>query len=528
MTTTKIPKVFIGRDGWLWINKKTIYHKDMMKIRTRLMNIQPFSNSKEYKPRAISIYRENRGYILLPRIYGLKTVLEEFNIKFDVNDNYLYDGVDAMSKVSLNTKYSLYDYQRDSLIKVMSDYKSGCYGGILKLATGAGKTFTSLEIARQIGKRCLIIVNVRTVANQWAGDIKKHYIGAKTVILSTYKTKDKGIVAMKDADFVICVNNSLMSRRNKKTNRMVHKYEFRDLEDIGFVIIDEIHSMISERVLSMFNVVSRRFILGITATPKKLNNLDFMIGYYIGPILFNYENSYRGALPKIYFINYKSDEPKIYNKLIKYKIGFNVGKINYTTTLMNLLKDPGRFTSVIKLIKKCQANPLIKRMIVTAKFKFILDEIYKQLCSENGDDLMLPPSNDVGLYYSGRKDMKNTIKNCKIILAITELSKESLNVKECNCIIMITSPIIHRDIDGVWNTLQMKQFIGRCLRQNWKQSPHVYIYNDMFSFFVKHQRLRKIYFTDIAMSDVHVLDQNTLKEIKMYKRDTTIVMGDGI
>jgi superfamily II DNA or RNA helicase len=186
---------------------------------------------------------------------------------------------------------------------------------------------------------------------------------------------------------------------------------------------------------------------------------------------------------------------------------------------MNLLKDPNRMNVILGLIKKCMNDTSIKKIILMAQFRNIIDMLYKSIDNES----------DVGIFYSvtSKKEkikQAETLKNKKLILAVSALGKESLNIVDCNCLILITPPLIHRNSKGEWNCQQMDQAVGRCLRRNWESEfcPKIYIINDMFSFFLNHYRKRKIYFHDIRKDPIHTLDQNTLIKSSVIEEDQCI------
>lgn len=504
----------LGPDGWVRINKEKIGYTDYVTIRNKLMDIQPHSSSKNFKRSEITLYRESKNWMILPREYGMN-VIGQYKLNYNYLDKKcmrLGVGVDMKNKYEL-IDVELYPYQRKACDSIIDQYKSGILGGILKLPTGSGKTLTSLEIARGIGKKCLIVVKVVSLANQWMGEINKLYKknlldSSRVVILSDIRDAEKGKRAIADNDFIICVRNTLMG----------NKYSWRDFIDVGMVIVDEIHSMMSENVLGMFKRISRRFILGITATPKILSGLHTLMGFYVGRVLYSFVNSYTGASPKVFFINYKS---KIPNEVKTFKHGPNANKVNYIETYKGVLADIERTNMIISLVHKCMNDPSIKKIILLAQFRSVLDELYEKLSPIYNTDISSKEGtleqSTVGLYYAvsgkeAKRKQVETLTNAKLILAITSLGKESLNIVDCNCLILTTSIIIHKDSENTWNCQAMEQVMGRCLRRQWSEqfAPHIYVINDMFSFFLKHWRLRKTYFIDICGKHVKTIDQKTL------------------
>jgi len=172
-------------------------------------------------------------------------------------------------------------------------------------------------------------------------------------------------------------------------------------------------------------------------------------------------------------------------------------RTTYRSIYKNMLNDPDRNMTVINILRNVINDLSTKKIIIISQFRKSLETLY-ELINKNIPEL----KDDIGIYYavtkkSDIKKVSDTLNNKRIILCINSLGKQSLNIKECNCLILVSPPIIHKDINDKWNCQLMIQLIGRCMRKNWKISPKIFVINDMFSFFVRHMKLRKIFFKDI-------------------------------
>jgi len=481
-------KALIGKDGLVYINKQYISNSDYVDIRSKLINIIPFSGSK-FGKKEINLYAETKGgYMMLPKFYGISTAIK-YGLKDDIFKNNFIIKPKNMDKLYDSTNVTLYDYQEETVNTVYEGYKLGYCGGIIGLSTGSGKTFTSLAIANKIGLKCLIIATNKSMAEQWKNDIRSIY-GCESSIISSFRDKKKGIASF--TDFTICVRNTLIKRKGN-----IYKYTSDDLSIFGTIIIDEIHVMLTEKTLTMFNVISKTFVLGITATLKKLNNLHYLMTYYIGPILYEYYKSYKGKKPEIFMIKFFTEEK--YHKLYRFKQGSNKGKINYTTTFLNILSDPKRILSVCSCIEDQLKKNYIRRILVLVQYKIVIDNIYAGLSESTKEN--------TGIFYSGIDGVKDTLVNKRIILAVSALGEQSLNIIDCNCLIMVTPPIMKKDITDNWNTEKLVQSVGRVMRQEWNIAPEIYVFNDMFSFFAEHYRVRLLFFAEIQQYKIHDLSQ---------------------
>jgi len=157
---------------------------------------------------------------------------------------------------------------------------------------------------------------------------------------------------------------------------------------------------------------------------------------------------------------------------------------------MKISYSSDKLTFIEKVIEKFADKS--DRMIVIFPYRKMIDILYEKLKTNFS----------VGTFYSENikshiLEQEKTIQNKKIILAISTLARQSLDIPECNCLILVVSAFMHKGKDRNFNTLLMDQYIGRLLRKNHKTSPNVVIINDDFSVFKRHARLREKYFKEI-------------------------------
>lgn len=134
---------------------------------------------------------------------------------------------------------------------------------IISAYPGFGKTCTSINMAISIGFRTLIIVNKIVLINQWKDSIIKFCPEALIQIVSP-KSK------LVDADFYIV---------NAINVPKLHRTFFNQ---IGTVIVDELHLIMAESLSKSLMNVFPRYLLGLSATPYRPDSLDKLIDIYFG------------------------------------------------------------------------------------------------------------------------------------------------------------------------------------------------------------------------------------------------------
>ncbi len=451
-------ELFIGRDGFMYFTRAS--YNNIIWLRSKLNGIKPFIGNKKYEKcsEEYNLLINKQSIIKIPRMFGLQKFIP-YLLKDPYIVNFSKKNILISSGTKMDIKYKpifpLKPNQRKAYNHVLKEYKKGKLGGILKMGTGIGKTFTSLCIANAINYKTLIIVKTRALAYQWISEIEKFFPKAsKSIVENTI-----------DKDFNVCIRNKLMTIGNRKC-----KFNLNHTTHIHTVIVDEVHSMISKKVLSMYNIISRRFILGITATTKKYNGMHTLLSYYIGPVLYNEKYIYDGAAPNIFMIMHKRDSTK---KL----------KGNFTEQYLALTNEKDRIDRLVTLIDECYLNDKYEKILIIGKYKSTLNKIYDKLKYKD----------DAGVFYSGIE-----FPDKKIILGIEQLSAEGLNIPDCNCLIMINPPIIKKDKNNELNFTSIKQMTGRCLRKKWYESPDIYVINDKYNLWFHYIKKRMDYFRTIG------------------------------
>ena len=134
---------------------------------------------------------------------------------------------------------------------------------ILSLHTGFGKTILAINLACNIKLKSLIIVNKIVLMKQWEDSILKFCPTAEVQKL-TAKTK------IKDCDFYI------MNATN------IEKMGRKFFEGIGLVICDEVHLLVAETLSRSLQYLCPRYLIGLSATPYRLDGLNILLDLYFG------------------------------------------------------------------------------------------------------------------------------------------------------------------------------------------------------------------------------------------------------
>lgn len=135
---------------------------------------------------------------------------------------------------------------------------------IIAAYPGFGKTCVSLSIASKIKLKTLILCHRIILMKQWKTAIHKFLPEATVCDFSDEKSNDK------DGDFLI------MNAAN------VHKYGRKFFSSVGFLIVDEIHIIMAEKMSECMKYIVPRYVLGLSATPYRKDGLNVLMDLYFG------------------------------------------------------------------------------------------------------------------------------------------------------------------------------------------------------------------------------------------------------
>ena len=431
----------------------------LAEIREKLSKNEKYS--QKFQGKIINVYWVNAGMLFMPRNFGAKYFGKAKSIS-------LTTGI-AIQGLVRNETIKLWPHQIDAVNAVVADYKEGNYGSIVKIPCGKGKTFTMLELIRHIGRKTLIIVDKSTLADDWLRECILFYGKTARVVI-------KG--EAKDCDINIMVINSVYLGKRKPDAYL----------DYGLVIIDEVHNIVGQRVLDSFRYISRRYIVGISGTPTRPDHLEYMIEWFVGPIIYESLLDYAGEKPIIHSYVYNSSDEKFAKSVVKKNINGRES-IDATATLKNtMIYDLERREFLAKLIVKYAA--MFPQILVIGLFRDQLEGLMLRL-SELGVKY-----DEIGIYYGGLSRSENDIIRAKhIILGMRKMCAESLNIPDLRCEILGSS---YKPANNGANVEKFEQQLHRIMRKDHKVAPVIVDIFDNYGFFRNHWRLRSEYYAKLG------------------------------
>jgi superfamily II DNA or RNA helicase len=383
---------------------------------------------------SFQLYSENDKRIYIPRYYGFQKYGAPSLCK-------LTGGQD----INIDFIGSLRETQREPIENFLKAAHNPLkMGGIISVPCGFGKTIMSLYIACALKKKTMFISHKEFLNQQFIDTIKQFAPDAKVGIIKQKKVDIKG------KDFIIASLQSLAMR----------DYDNDIFDDIGFVIIDEVHHTGAQVFCKAFKKLNNPIILGLSATLNRKDGMRRVFEYYIGKSVYSLKNKE--------FCDVIVQVHKYFETHIDYstvKLMWN-GKENGAGMINNVCSFKPRTEYIIYLLKELLIKEPDRRILILSERRNQLKDIEKYIIDNNIAE------NSYGFYVGGMKQVDLALSAEKqIILATYQLASEGFNVPSLNTVIF-ASPIS-----------DIQQSIGRILREIPEKRKYIPLCIDIFDDF---------------------------------------------
>jgi superfamily II DNA or RNA helicase len=293
-------------------------------------------------------------------------------------------------------------------------------------------TAMSIYIASKINLKTLVVCHRIVLINQWKDSIKRFCPNSTVQILNS-KSK------IQDNDFYI-INAVNIPKHNKDFYK-----------DIGFVIVDEAHLIMAEKISRCMRYLLPRYVLGLSATPYRNDGLDILMELYFGK---------------------NRIERKLFRRHIVYKICTNIkpdvklnrmGKVDWGSVIDSISNNIERNEMIISVIKYFKD----KVFLVLCKRVSQAEYILKRLIQEN---------ENVTTLIGNQQEYK---KESRILVGTAQKVGTGFDHP------LLNSLILACDVEQYFI-----QYLGRVFRRN-DTVPCIFDFVDNYGLLQKHFKTRK-------------------------------------
>ena len=338
-------------------------------------------------PKYLKGYEESSEFLTLPR--GLKEKLFEYLnynlVKYKIIDNRVFEKIETKRIL-----FTLRAEQEDAIKEILKYDSSICVA-----PPGFGKTLIGAKIFEQRAVKTLIIVNKNMLLDQWISRFVDYF---------GYKKSDIGFLGKSQNRLNGNIDIATMQSLNNIPELV---------ENYTQVIVDECHhipALTFEQIVKNFK---GKYILGLSATPNRKDELDPILYQQLGNISYEYK------------------KPKTHtNRLLVIKTEFTSSADNYATIINELVSNEDRNRQIVKTIKE---NIDRKILLLSDRIEHLnlLENILKE---ENIDFISVHGS------QNKKEQVENMqkVKTSSLILATSSFFGEGIDFPHLNTIIFAT------------------------------------------------------------------------------------------
>ena len=342
------------------------------------------------------IYKESPERYYLPREWAIQ--------KFgEAEANILSEGLD-LSDDTAKFVGNPYDYQKD----IINTYLQSKRNGLICVPCGKGKTFMALNIASQIKKRFIIVVDKEFLMNQWKGEMKNLMPNLRVGILQTEKRQTE----KEKYDVTICMIQTLCSQ------------SFPDsfFHEFGFTIFDECHHLGAQHFCKSLFKIQTMKMLGLSATPTRADGLTKVFEMFLGKPLF--WEKVREADPTVMVkaIRITCQDPDYLKIPYDYKKDVIIARL-----ITYIIECEERNKEIVRWIEKECLDKNRKILVLSARIAH-LENFDKKINSEISRSY----------YIGGMKELEREsgAQTSQVILASYSMASEAMNIKTLNTVIL--------------------------------------------------------------------------------------------
>lgn len=298
--------------------------------------------------------------------------------------------------------------QRKALRELRRYRDTGVKKALIISATGSGKTYLAAFDARNFGaKRLLYIVHRESILKDARESFIKVFGAERTY--GFYTGNENSL----DADFIFATSNMLGR----------HLDSFKK-DEFDYIIYDEVHHVVAETGKKIFEYFEPEFILGLTATPERMDNQDiFNLFDQNVPFELRLRDAINNDLVVPFHYYGIRDQLVDYSSKDKMTIAKNIAEqnnIEFIKSQIEKYRKPGEKLKCIAFCTNIQSC------------KLMAEELYE----EGYHTISLTGINDTGVRIKAFKDLQED-NNLLEIICTVDILNEGVDIPQVNMVLFL-------------------------------------------------------------------------------------------
>jgi hypothetical protein len=283
------------------------------------------------------------------------------------------------------------------------------FNGLLCVPCGYGKTFMGIWLACQLKRRFLIVVHQEFLMEQWRGELESAVPGIRVGKLQGPKAQ-----LGPEFDCCICMLQTVASR----------DWPLDTFAGFGFTIFDECHHLGAEHFSRALMSIQTMNMLGLSATPDRLDGLDSVFQWYIGPVRYQIKVREPDDTVTVRILRFESADAAYADTPTDCR-----GEVSRPKLCNQLAEYAPRTKRICDELAVALAEG--RKLLVLSDRISHLKEFHREF-TERG-------FTSIGYYIGGMKATARdeSAKN-QIILASFTMAAEGMNIRELNTVALVT------------------------------------------------------------------------------------------
>lgn len=331
-------------------------------------------------------------------------LIEKYRLQLDYAiEKWDMDYVNAMdAKINPNSM------QRKALRELRRYRDTGVKKALIISATGSGKTYLAAFDAHNFGaKRLLYIVHRESILKDAKESFVKVFGAERTY--GFYTGNENSL----EADFIFATSNMLGR----------HLDSFKK-DEFDYIIYDEVHHVVAETGKKIFEYFEPEFILGLTATPERMDNQDiFTLFDQNVPFELRLRDAINNDLVVPFHYYGIRDQLVDYSSKDKMTIAKNIAEqnnIEFIKSQIEKYRKPGEKLKCIAFCTNIQSCRLMA------------EELYE----EGYHTISLTGINDTGVRIKAFKDLQDE-NNLLEIICTVDILNEGVDIPQVNMVLFL-------------------------------------------------------------------------------------------
>lgn len=331
-------------------------------------------------------------------------LIEKYRLQLD----YAIEKWDMDYVNAIDEKINPNSMQRKALKELRRYRDAGVKKALIISATGSGKTYLAAFDARNFGaKRLLYIVHRESILKDAKESFVKVFGAERTY--GFYTGNEKSL----EADFIFATSNMLGR----------HLDTFKK-DEFDYIIYDEVHHIVATTGKKIFEYFEPEFILGLTATPERMDNQDiFSLFDQNVPFELRLRDAINNDLVVPFHYYGIRDQLVDYSLKDKMTIAKNIANQNNIEFIKSQIEKHRKPDEKLKCIAFCTN---------IQSCKIMAEELYE----EGYHTISLTGINDTGMRIKAFKDLQNENELLEIICTV-DILNEGVDIPGVNMVLFL-------------------------------------------------------------------------------------------